>query len=314
MRSPFLLKKYMENFEVTILGCGCALPTNRHFNASQVVSTRGKHFLIDCGEGTQIQFRRNKLHFGRLGHIFISHLHGDHFFGLIGLISTLNLLGRTAQLYIHAPAPLKEILKPQLDFFCPEMNYEVILVEIDTTLHQLIYEDRSIEVWSLPLHHKMPCSGFLFKEKPYKRHLRPENIKFFNIPNYALNDIKEGADYTLPDGTLLPNSLLTTDAEKSRSYAYCSDTIVQPQLAKYLQDVDVLYHEATFGKDKEALAYATYHSTAEQAAQFAKECHAGKLLIGHYSARYEDENILLSEAQCIFQNTMLTSENDVIKL
>lgn len=304
----------MENFEVTILGCGCALPTNKHYNAAQVVSLRNKLFLIDCGEGTQIQFRKNKLQFNKLGHIFISHLHGDHFFGLIGLISTLNLLGRTAQLYIHAPAPLKKILQPQLEFFCPEMTYEVILEEIDAAKHQLIYEDRSIEIWSLPLKHKMPCSGFLFKEKPLKRHIRPEKTKFYKIPYYALNAIKEGADYTLPDGTILPNSLLTSPAEKARSYAYCSDTAMQISLAQYLKEVDVLFHEATFAKDKEALAEATFHSTAGQAALFAKECNVGRLIIGHYSARYNDEDVLLKEAQAIFPKTTLSNENIVIKI
>lgn len=304
----------MENFEVTILGCGCALPTNKHYNAAQVVSLRNKLFLVDCGEGTQIQFRRNKLQFNKLGHIFISHLHGDHFFGLIGLISTLNLLGRTAQLYVHAPAPLKQILEPQIKFFCPELTYEVILDEIDTTKYEIIYENRSLEIWSLPLKHRMPCCGFLFKEKPQKRHIRPEKTKFYNIPYYALNAIKDGADYTLPDGTVLPNSLLTSPADKSRSYAYCSDTSIQKSIIPYLKDVDVLYHEATFGKDKKQLAKATFHSTAEQAALFAKECNAGKLVIGHYSARYDDENVLLQEAVSIFPNTILSKENFVIKI
>lgn len=304
----------MEKFEITILGCGCALPTNKHFNAAQVVSLRNKLFLIDCGEGTQIQFRRNKFQFNKLGHIFISHLHGDHFFGLIGLISTMNLLGRTAQLYIHAPAPLKEILQPQINFFCPEMTYEVILDEIDSTQHQMIYEDRSIEIWSLPLKHRMPCSGFLFKEKPLKRHIQADKVKFYQIPYYALNGIKDGEDYTLPDGTILPNKLLTTPAEPSRSYAYCSDTAYQPSMISYLKEVDGLYHEATFMTEKEALAVATFHSTAAQAAKIALESQAKKLIIGHFSARYYDESLILEEAKKIFENTQLAEENLVIKL
>ncbi|MBR6989114.1 MAG: ribonuclease Z [Bacteroidaceae bacterium] len=304
----------MEKFEVVILGCGCALPTSRHFNAAQVVNLRNKLFLIDCGEGTQIQFRRNKLNFNKLGHIFISHLHGDHFFGLMGLISTFNLLGRTAQLYVHAPAPLRNILQPQIDYFCQEMNYEVILDEIDSTKHQLIYEDRSVEVWSLPLNHRVPCCGFLFKEKPLKKHIIADKIKQYNIPIYAINSIKDSKDYTLPDGTIIPNDQLTTPADPTRSYAYCSDTRYLPQLAEYLQDVDILFHEATFGEDKKNLAFATYHSTAAQAATLAKECHAKKLFIGHYSARYDDENILLNEAREIFPETFLTKENEIIQI
>lgn len=304
----------MEKFEVVILGCGCALPTSRHFNAAQVVNLRNKLFLIDCGEGTQIQFRRNKLNFNKLGHIFISHLHGDHFFGLMGLISTFNLLGRTAQLYVHAPAPLRNILQPQIDYFCQEMNYEVILDEIDSTKHQLIYEDRSLEVWSLPLNHRVPCCGFLFKEKPLKKHIIADKIRQYNIPIYAINSIKDSKDYTLPDGTIIPNDQLTTPADPTRSYAYCSDTRYLPQLAEYLQDVDILFHEATFGEDKKNLAFATYHSTAAQAATLAKECHAKKLFIGHYSARYDDENILLNEAREIFPETFLTKEDDIIQI
>lgn len=304
----------MEKFEVVILGCGCALPTSRHFNAAQVVNLRNKLFLIDCGEGTQIQFRRNKLNFNKLGHIFISHLHGDHFFGLMGLISTFNLLGRTAQLYVHAPAPLRNILQPQIDYFCQEMNYEVILDEIDSTKHQLIYEDRSVEVWSLPLNHRVPCCGFLFKEKPLKKHIIADKIKQYNIPIYAINSIKDSKDYTLSDGTIIPNDQLTTPADPTRSYAYCSDTRYLPQLAEYLQDVDILFHEATFGEDKKNLAFATYHSTAAQAATLAKECHAKKLFIGHYSARYDDENILLNEAREIFPETFLTKEDEIIQI
>ena len=304
----------MEKFEVVILGCGCALPTSRHFNAAQVVNLRNKLFLIDCGEGTQIQFRKNKLNFNKLGHIFISHLHGDHFFGLMGLISTFNLLGRTAQLYVHAPAPLRNILQPQIDYFCQEMNYEVVLDEIDSTKHQLIYEDHSVEVWSLPLNHRVPCCGFLFKEKPLKKHIIADKIKQYNIPIYAINSIKDSKDYTLPDGTIIPNDQLTTPADPTRSYAYCSDTRYLPQLAEYLQDVDILFHEATFGEDKKNLAFATYHSTAAQAATLAKGCHAKKLFIGHYSARYNDENILLNEARKIFPETFLTKEDEIIQI
>lgn len=304
----------MEKFEITILGCGCALPTNRHYNAAQVVNVHDKLFLVDCGEGTQIQFRKNKFNFNRLGHIFLSHLHGDHCFGLIGLISTFNLLGRTQQLHIHAPAPAEKLFREQLEFFCPELNYQVIFHETDTTKHALVFEDRSVEVWSLPLNHRIPCSGYLFKEKPLKRHINAEMVKFYQIPHYMLNPIKEGQDYITPEGEVIPNERLTKSANPSRSYAYCSDTAYIPELSEYMQHVDLLFHEATFLKDKEGLASKTWHSTAEQAASMAKASQAKQLLIGHYSARYNDEEEFLREAQAIFPNTLLSAENQTIKI
>lgn len=299
----------MEKFEVTILGCGSATPSLRHFPSSQVLNIREKLYMIDCGEGTQIQMRRNKLKFSHLGHIFISHIHGDHCFGLIGLISTFNLLGRTSELHIHAPEELKAILDHMLQTFCHEMTYKVVFHPIDTKEYNLIFEDRSVCVYSIPLRHRIACSGFLFKEKPTLPHIRRDMIDFYHIPLYAINDIKQGADWVTADGKIVPNNRLTKPAEKARSYAYCSDTIYIPELSQYLENIDLLYHEATFDKSLHARASETFHTTAEQAATLALNSHARQLVIGHYSSRYTTEEELLHEAKSIFPNSILAQEN-----
>lgn len=304
----------MEKFEVTILGCGSALPTTRHFASAQVVNLREKLFMIDCGEGAQMQLRRSRLKFSRLNHIFISHLHGDHCFGLMGLISTFGLLGRTAKLHIYAPAPLDQLLQPQLDYYCARMDYQVEVHTIDTTRFAPVYEDRSVTVYTLPLRHRIACCGFLFREKPTLPHIIREKIDFYQVPEYAINQIKNGADWTTPDGEVIPNRYFTRPSEPARSYAYCSDTCYLPELQEHLKNVDLLFHEATFGKDLEKRAQETFHTTAEQAATLARDSQAGRLCIGHFSARYEDETPLLHEAQEIFPNTILARENLTLKL
>lgn len=304
----------MEKFEVTILGCGSALPTTRHFASAQVVNLREKLFMIDCGEGAQMQLRRSRLKFSRLNHIFISHLHGDHCFGLMGLISTFGLLGRTTKLHIYAPAPLDQLLQPQLDYYCAGMDYQVEVHTIDTTRFAPVYEDRSVTVYTLPLRHRIACCGFLFREKPTLPHIIREKIDFYQVPEYAINQIKNGADWTTPDGEVIPNRYFTRPSEPARSYAYCSDTCYLPELQEHLKNVDLLFHEATFGKDLEKRAQETFHTTAEQAATLARDSQAGRLCIGHFSARYEDETPLLHEAQEIFPNTILARENLTLKL
>lgn len=304
----------MEKFEVTILGCGSALPTTRHFASAQVVNLREKLFMIDCGEGAQMQLRRSRLKFSRLNHIFISHLHGDHCFGLMGLISTFGLLGRTAKLHIYAPAPLDQLLQPQLDYYCAGMDYQVEVHTIDTTRFAPVYEDRSVTVYTLPLRHRIACCGFLFREKPTLPHIIREKIDFYQVPEYAINQIKNGADWTTPDGEVIPNRYFTRPSEPTRSYAYCSDTCYLPELQEHLKNVDLLFHEATFGKDLEKRAQETFHTTAEQAATLARDSQAVRLCIGHFSARYEDETPLLHEAQEIFPNTILARENLTLKL
>ena len=304
----------MEKFEVNILGCGSAKPTTRHFPASQVVNVRDKLFMIDCGEGAQIQFCKSHLKFGRLQSIFISHLHADHCLGLIGLVSTLNLLGRTAQLHIYLPKGGEEVFAPTIHFFNWEMTFEVVFHEYNDKVSEVIYEDRSLTVTTLPLDHKMPCCGFLFAEKPSARHILREMIDAYEIPLSEINRIKNGADYTLADGRVIPNERLTVPSDPPRSYAYCSDTRYMPALAEKLKGVNLLFHEATFCEADVQKATSRYHSTASQAAQVAKDAGAGKLIIGHYSSRYDDESMLLREACAVFEPTELAYENMCVKI
>lgn len=304
----------MEKFEVHILGCGSALPTTRHNATAQVIDLRDKLYMIDCGEGTQMQYRRSGLSFSRLNHIFISHLHGDHCFGLIGLISTFGLLGRTATLHIHAFPELETLLRPQLDFFCEGMPYAV---EFHPFLHgctDIIYEDRSVSVRAFPLSHRVPCCGFVFQEKPTAAHIKREMIDFYNIPFSQINRIKNGEDYITEEGKVIPNSRLTTPADTPRKYVYCSDTQFNPNNVQYIRDADLLFHEATFAEEHLARAKQTHHSTARQAAEMARLSGAKRLLIGHYSARYTDEKILLNEAREVFANTFLAEEGRCFSL
>lgn len=304
----------MEPFRVHILGCGSALPTLRHYASSQVIEIRDKMFMVDCGEGTQIQLRRSRLRFTKLSHVFISHLHGDHCFGLIGMISTFSMLGRTAPLHIYAESSLEPMLKSQMDMFCSGLEYNVVFHPIDTTRNEVIYEDRSLTVATIPLAHRVPCCGFLFREKPSLPHIRREMLDVYEIPISQINNIKNGMDWITPDGVTIPNSRLTLPADPPRSYAYCSDTRYMDDLHKLVKGVSTLYHESTYGKDNIARARTYHHSTAEEAAKVAVAAGVGKLVLGHYSARYENEKILLEEAREIFPNTILAEEMAVINV
>lgn len=304
----------MEKFELHILGCGSALPTTRHFATSQVVNLRDKLFMIDCGEGAQMQLRKSRLKFSRLNHIFISHLHGDHCFGLMGLISTFGLLGRTAELHIHSPKGLEELLTPMLNFFCHTLAYKVIFHEFDTRQTSVVYENRSMTVTTIPLQHRIPCCGFLFAEKARPNHIIRDMVDFYKVPVYELNRIKNGSDYVTPEGEVIANTRLTRPSDPPRKYAYCSDTIFRPEIVKQLSGVDLLFHEATFAESELARAKETYHTTAAQAARIALEAGVRQLVIGHFSARYEDESILLKEASAVFPNTILAKENLCISL
>ncbi len=301
----------MEPFRVHILGCGSALPTLHHNASAQVVEIRGKLFLVDCGEGTQVQLRRSRLRFTKISAVFITHLHGDHCFGLIGMLSTFGLLGRTARLAIYAPAALEDMLKQQMQLFCHDFDYEVDFHAVDTSQQQVIYEDRSLTVESIPLEHRMPCCGYLFREKPSMPHIRRDMIDFYQIPTSQINNIKAGADWKTPDGEVVKNERLVEPADPTRSYAYCSDTRYIPTLPSRIKGVSTLYHESTYGEDNLLMAQKYYHSTARQAALVAREAGVGQLLLGHYSSRYEDEQVLLREAREVFENTHLTDENAV---
>jgi len=295
----------MQKAILSILGCGSALPTHKNFPSSQLLEIRDKQYLIDCGEGTQIRLRQMNIRTNRLGHIFISHLHGDHCFGLIGLISTFGMLNRTAELHIHAQADLEKILQPQLDYFCSDLPYKVIFHVINPRKHQLIYEDRSVSVFSIPLKHRVPCCGFLFEEKPRDRHIIGEMIDFYHIPTWRIPKIKQGEDFVTGEGEVIPNTQLTTASEVPKRFAYCSDTAYSEKIIPIIEGVDCLYHEATFMEEEMVRCKQTAHSTARQAAEIAQKAKVKKLIIGHYSARYPNQNDLLKEARIIFENTIL---------
>ena len=301
----------MEPFRVHILGCGSALPTLKHFPSSQVVEIRGKLFLVDCGEGTQIQLRRSRLRFTKISAVFITHLHGDHCFGLIGMLSTFGLLGRTAKLTVYAPAELSDILRRQIDFFCRDLEYEVAFIPVDTTCQQVIYEDRSLTVESIPLEHRVHCCGYLFREKPSLPHIRRDVADFYGVPVSQFDNIKAGAGFTTTEGEQVAHERLVLPADPPRSYAYLSDTRYIPTLHQRLKGVTTLYHESTYGEDNLLLAEKYHHSTARQAALVARDARVGQLLLGHYSSRYEREEVLLDEAREVFENTHLTNEMDV---
>jgi ribonuclease Z len=246
--------------------------------------------------------------FTKLSHIFITHLHGDHCFGLIGMISTFGLLGRTATLHIHAPQELGPMLQNQIEFFTHDLGFEVVFHPVETTKTVVVYEDRSLTVETIPLVHRMPTCGYLIREKQGLPHVRREMIDFYQIPTSQINNIKNGADWMTADGEVIPNARLVRPADPPRSYAYCTDTRYLPTLHELLKGVSTLYHESTYGEDRLQQAEKYNHSTARQAAMVARDAGVGKLLLGHYSSRYEDENILLEEAKKVFENTFLTNE------
>lgn len=302
----------MESFKIHILGCGSALPTPKHYASSQVVEIRGKMFMIDCGEGTQIQLRRSRIKFQKISNVFISHLHGDHCFGLIGMVSTFGMLGRTAPLHIYAPADFENMLNAQIEMFCRGLEYEIVFHAVDTEKSYIVYEDRSLSVSTIPLKHRIPCCGYMFREKPILPHIRREMLDFYNVPLSRFNNIKNGEDWITEEGEVIKNSILTKPADPPRSYAYCSDTAYMPELWKVVKNVNVLYHESTYAGDNEDMARMYYHSTSQQAACVAKRAEAGKLLLGHYSSRYADEQVLLDEAVEIFPNSVLSHEGQII--
>ena len=298
----------MEKFELTILGCGSATPTLKHLPTSQVLNVREKLFMIDCAEGTQLQFRRAGLRFNHLSHIFISHLHGDHCLGLPGLISTLALRGRTADIHIYAPVGAEQLFRPLFEFFCNGITFEIHIHEIYTTKVTQIYVDRSISVTAFPLVHRMPTCGFLFQEVGILPHIRKDMIDFLQIPHCYITGIKQGNGWETPEGKFYTHEQLTTPAASPRSYAYCSDTRLALSNAELLKGVDLIFHEATFAESESGRAKETCHSTARQAAKMAVAAEAKNLIIGHFSARYSDERVLLKEAQEVFPNTRLATE------
>lgn len=306
----------MDCFNVTILGCGSAKPTLRHSPTAQVVNFRGNLFLVDCGEGVQVGLARNHVSMGKIGHILLSHLHGDHCLGLVGLISTLGLGQRTGEIVIHAQPDAERVFRPLFDYFCPDLSMTVTFQPYDPLRSEVIYEDKSLLIRTIPLHHRVPTAGFLFQEKPRERHLLIDRCEELGIPFAYYPGIKRGMDWTDPEsGRVVPNSLLTTDPTPSKSYAFCSDTMYAESIVPIIRGVDLLYHEATYCHTDAVKARQRGHSTAHEAATIALHAGARRLVIGHYSAQFltsEQEQPLLDEARLVFPETVLAREQLVL--
>ena len=297
-------------FEISILGSSSATPIYQRHPTAQVLNIHERFFLVDCGEGTLLQLNRYKIKFHRINHIFISHLHGDHYLGLVGLLSTMHLQGRTIDLHLYCPEPLKEIVDIQLKYSDTNLRFPIHYHFLDPLNPKIIYSEEGIEVKTIVLHHRIPCTGFLFSEKPGLRKLLKNKLQEYNIPVEAYQDLKNGKDYPFPDGRIIPNKEITTDPRHPRSYAFCSDTCYNEGVASAVRNVDLLYHEATFLSDKTERAKETFHSTAAQAATIAKKANAKRLIIGHFSARYKNLYPLLEEAKEVFSETTLAIEGD----
>jgi len=294
--------------KLTILGCHSATPRTNTNPTSQVLEIKNHSFLIDCGEGTQVELRRNKVKFVRIKHIFISHLHGDHCFGLVGLISTFRLLTREADLHIYAPKGLKEVITLQMKLSDSWTNYRLIFHELTSKKSELIFEDDKVEVYTIPLDHRIYTNGFLFKEKEGERKLDMNAVLNADIDVAYYRKLKQGFDVDDNKGNLVKNETVTKPPNKPKSYAFCSDTAYNEAMVPILKDVDVLYHESTFLEKNEKLATPTKHSTAKQAASIAKQANAGTLILGHYSTRYDDLNLFKEEASEIFSNVELAKD------
>jgi ribonuclease Z len=293
---------------LTILGSSSALPTSERNPSAHVLSAHERIFLIDCGEGTQSQIRKHRIRLGKINHIFISHLHGDHVFGLYGLLSTLSLVGRKQPLHLYAPANYKEMLQSHLADFDIHLNFEIEFVALSGKDPVLVLDDKYLTVTSFPLDHRIPAFGFLFREKEGYRKIIKESIEKYKIPVARMLQVKKGADLISEDGTVIPNSELTLPPQPVRSVAYCSDTRYFKRLPTFVKNADLLYHEATFDAAMSDLAKKTGHSTSEDAARVAKEAKVGALIIGHFSARYRNIGTLLEEARRIFPVTYAAEE------
>jgi ribonuclease Z len=294
--------------KLTILGCHSATPRTNTKPTSQVLEIRNHLFLIDCGEGTQVELRRNKIKFARIKHIFISHLHGDHYFGLVGLISTFRLLTREAELHIYCPIGLKEVITLQMKLGDSWTNYPLIFHDLDSKSSELIFEDENVEVHTIPLDHRIYTNGFLFKEKEGNRKLDMNAVLNNNIDVSYYRKLQQGFDVMNEEGILIKNEMVTKKGIKPKSYAFCSDTVYNESIISIINGTDVLYHESTFLEKNKKLALPTKHSTAKQAAEIAKKANVGTLILGHYSTRYNDLEVFRSEAKTIFDHVELAED------
>lgn len=303
------------SLKLTVLGCHSATPRVNAHPTSQFLEIKNHHFLIDCGEGTQVQLRKYSIKFSKIKHIFISHLHGDHFFGLVGLISTFRLLNRETELHVYGPKGIKEVITLQLKLSNSWTHYPLLFHELSTNKPELIFEDATVEVHTIPLNHRVYTNGFLFKEKLGERKLNMNAVlQHAEIETCDYQNLKNGRDFVLKNGSILKNTSLTLNPTPPKSYAFCSDTVYFPEIIPQIKNVTCLYHETTFLKDKEKLAITTMHSTAEQAAEIAKEANVDQLIIGHYSGRYKNKEAFLKEATPIFKNTLLAEEGKVFTI
>ena len=300
--------------KLSILGCNSATPLENSHTTSQVLEFKDHLFLIDCGEGTQIQLRYQKIRFSRIKHIFISHLHGDHFYGLVGLISTFRLLGRTSDLHVYGPKGIKKIITLQLKLANSWTNYNLFFHELESKTSQIIFEDDDLTITTIPLDHRIYTNGFLFREKPGQRRLDIDKIKDFKIKPYDYQNLKLGKDLITEDGKTILNEALTMDPHSVKTYAFCSDTAYNESIIPLIKSVDLLYHEATFLDLHENLAKKTKHSTAKQAAKIAKLSRVKRLVLGHFSSRYKDKSQFIIEAKSVFDRVELASDGKIIKL
>ena len=297
------------SLKLTILGCHSATPRTFAHPTSQHLEINNRYFLIDCGEGTQTQLRKYKVKFSRIKHIFISHLHGDHFYGLIGLISTFSLLGRQTELHVFGPKGIKEIIALQLKLTKSWVDYPLHFHELTSKKSELIFEDDKVEVFTIPLKHRIYTNGYLFKEKPLERKLNINAIqKHPEIEICDYQNLKNGKDFIHENGKIIPNIDLTLDPPPILQYAFCSDTAYHEDIIPIIKNCDLLYHESTFLEDKQELAIKTKHATARQAATIAKKATVKKLILGHYSSRYKDESLFLQEGQTVFDPIELAQE------
>ena len=297
-------------FEVTILGSNSALPAHGRFPTSQIVNYNDRLFLVDCGEGAQIQLSRYKVRISKIDHVFISHMHGDHYFGLIGLITSYNLNRRVNPLHIHGPRGLQEIIDLQLHYSNTTLVFPLHFHIHEPQNGAVVYEDEQIRVTSVEMIHRIPCSGFIFQEKINDLNFRKEKLEEYGIPFENIPSIKKGNDWTAPDGTVVPNSELTLPKPKERRYAFCTDTLYTETILPYIEGVELLYHEATFDASRADRAVETFHTTSIGAADIAKKAKVGKLVIGHFSSRYREPEMeaLVAEARTVFPDTDLAIE------
>ncbi|WP_343618646.1 ribonuclease Z [Flavobacterium sp.] len=294
--------------KLTILGCYAATPRTLTNPTSQVLEIKNRLFLIDCGEGTQVQLRKNKIKFSKINHIFISHLHGDHLYGLIGTISTFSLLGRTTDLHIYGPKGIKELILLQLKLTESWTTYNLFFHELESKQSEVIFEDNRVTVTTIPLKHRVYTNGYLFQEKPDERKLNVEAVQQYDIHVAYYQKIKNGGDIKLDDGTVIENAKLTFDPAPPKSYAFCSDTVYHEDVIPIIQNTDILYHESTFLESEAGLAQKTLHSTAKEAARIALKAKVKQLILGHYSTRYDGIEPFKKEAEEVFPNVLLADD------